>query len=65
MKIKFLKVVKLFLRNQFLNNEKNYLCSYELKGQKSLADHSFILTYMNECLFVTEGHNSASRRAPH
>ena len=44
MKIKFLKVVKLFLRNQFLNNEKNYLCSYELKGQKSLADHSFILT---------------------
>ena len=35
MKIRFLKLVKLiFVGNQFPNNEKNHLCSYELKGQK-------------------------------
>ena len=50
MKIRFLKLVKLiFVGNQFPNNEKNHLCSYELKGQKNLAGYSFILTYVNEC----------------
>ena len=44
MKIRFLKLVKLiFVGNQFPNNEKNHLCSYELKGQKKISQaiHSY------------------------